>query len=87
MHETAGVATIAVAGTLLVLTVLLVRPRIPRVAVDALVALESAAVALGGLMLLDDVGVGMWILTPIVVAALGVVNERALFAGEGPLRT
>ncbi len=87
MHETAGAITIAVAGTLLVLTVWRLRPRIPRTGLDILLALEGAAVGVGGLFFLDDVGVGAWILTPIALATIAVLHVKVLFAGSGPLRT
>ena len=87
MHETAGAITIAVAGALLVLTVWRLRPRMSRRGLDILLALEGAAVGVGGLLFLDDVGLGAWILTPIALATIAVLHVKVLFAGSGPLRT
>jgi|SoimicmetaTmtHMA_FD_contig_31_6342178_length_380_multi_3_in_0_out_0_1 hypothetical protein len=87
MHETVGAITIAVAGTLLVLTVWRLRPRMSPMGLDVLLALEGAAVGVGGLFFLDDVGMGAWILTPIALATIAVLHVKVLFAGSGPLRT
>lgn len=87
MHETAGVITIALAGALLVLTVWRLRARMSRTGLDILLALEGAAVGVGGLLFLDSVGLGAWILTPIALATIAVLHVKVLFAGSGPLRT
>ena len=87
MHETAGAITIAVAGALLVLTVWRLRLRMSRTGLDILLALEGAAVGVGGLLFLEDVGLGAWILTPIALATIAVLHVKVLFAGSGPLRT
>jgi predicted membrane-bound mannosyltransferase len=86
MHETAGAITIAVAGGLLILTVWRLRPRMSSTGLDVLLALEGAAVGIGGLFFLDDVGLAAWILTPIALATIAVLHVKVLFAGSGPLR-
>jgi len=47
----------------------------------------GAGLGMGGLLLLHDVGVASWVLTPVGLAAATVVHRRLLFAGDGPLRT
>lgn len=63
------------------------RQRYANGVVDALLGVEGAALGIGGLLLVDDVGVGSWVLTPLALAVLAPVHVRALFGGEGPFRT
>lgn len=63
------------------------RQRYANGVVDALLGVEGAALGIGGLLLVDDVGVGSWVLTPLALAVLAPVHVRALFAGDGPFRT
>jgi hypothetical protein len=82
-----GVAVIVASTALLVVTAAWVRLRAAAPVVDALVAMSAAGVAVGGLMLLDDVGTSSWIAAPAVLAMAAVLHVRALFAGSGPFRT
>jgi hypothetical protein len=54
---------------------------------DAILALVGAAIGVGGLALQDDVGVWSWVVAPLAIGVLLPLHVRALFAGEGPLRT
>ncbi|MEP7060030.1 MAG: hypothetical protein ABI828_04805 [Actinomycetota bacterium] len=88
MHTGAGIVVIVVAVALLVLTSIVLRPRIPRPATDLLAASSGAAVAIGGLLLLhDDVSMASWIAAPVVLGLLAVAHTRMLFGGGGPFRT
>ena len=88
MHTGAGVVIIVAGVALLVITALVLRPRIPRPMTDCLAAGGGAAVGLGGLLLLDgDVSAASWVVAPLVLALLSTVHIRALFSGSGPFRT
>ncbi len=87
MHRTEGIVVIVVAATLLVATAGWVRPRIAPARTDVLLALEGAALGLGGLLVQHGVGTAAWILTPLAIALVAVLHVRVLFAGSGPLRT
>jgi hypothetical protein len=76
------VSVAVVAGTLVAM-----RERLPRTWIDVLVALGSAGIALGGLLLLDDVGPWSWVVAPVLLAGCGVLQWRLLFAPGGPMRT
>lgn len=83
----AGLALLAICAVAIVATAGPLRTRLPDRLVDAALALEGAGLALGGLLLLDDVGTGSWIVGPAALAILTPLHVRALFAGEGPFRT
>jgi hypothetical protein len=55
--------------------------------VDALLAVEGAGLAVGGLLLIDDVGTWSWVVGPAVLAIITPIHVRTLFAGDGPFRT
>lgn len=74
-----ALAIVATAGPL--------RGRLPRVLVDASLALEGATLAAGGLLFIDDVGAASWVVGPLALAMMVPLHVRALFAGEGPFRT
>lgn len=82
-----GIALIVVAATMGTVTAIVLRTRLRAIMVDALVGTCGAAAAVGGLLLVRDVGVAAWILTPPFLAAVAVAHVRALFASSGPLRT
>jgi hypothetical protein len=86
MKQTAGVWVLAVGGLAFLAVVIWVRPRVSGSVGLGLVAVCSAVLASGGLLVQHDPGVAAWVLTPPVVAFLGVVHVRAMFAGSGPLR-
>jgi hypothetical protein len=86
MNQAAGVWVLGVGSVAFLTVVVYVRPRVSPVLALGLVALCSAVLAVGGLLVQHDPGVAAWVLTPLVVAFLGVVHTRAMFAGSGPLR-
>jgi hypothetical protein len=86
MRQTTGVWVLAVGGLAFLAVVIWVRPRVSARVGLGLVAVCSAVLASGGLLVQHDPGVAAWVLTPPVVAFLGVVHVRAMFAGSGPLR-
>ncbi len=83
----AGVTLIAGSWALFAGTALWIRRHAPAWVVDTLLALAGVGVAIGGLLLLSDVSVASWIVAPLFLAVASVVHVRALFAGNGPLRT
>jgi hypothetical protein len=87
MHPAAGIAIIVVASVLAAVTGGRLRTRLPKPAIDVLMALSGAGIGAGGLMTLDGVGAGSWIVAPAILAIVAPLHVRALFAGEGPLRT
>ena len=87
MNVPAAWALVSASAIVLVLAAFPLRRRLhPRV-VDGLVALAGAGIGVGGLLFLDDVGPGSWILAPVFLAIGALAHVRALFAGAGPLRT
>jgi hypothetical protein len=79
--------TLLASAALLLWTVLVVRPGSSQRAVDVLLGLGAAGVAIGGLLLQQDVGLFSWLITPVLLAALAIAHVRVLFAGTGPMRT
>jgi hypothetical protein len=86
MEHTAGVWLLAFGAAAFLGVVIVVRPRVASAVTLTLVGVCSAVLAAGGLLVQHDPGVAAWVLTPLVVAALGVVHVRAMFLGSGPLR-
>jgi hypothetical protein len=87
MHPAAGIAVIVVGGALALLVGGWLRRTFPPAAVDALMALAGALIAVGGLLMLDDVNAASWIAGPVMLAVIAPLNVRALFARGGPFRT
>lgn len=88
MHTGAGIAIVAAAAVLLIITALVLRPRLPQRATDILTALGGAGVGAGGLLLLDrDVSLASWIAAPVILALAALAHSRMLFGGAGPFRT
>jgi hypothetical protein len=87
MHPTAGVAIVVVASGMAVIVGGWLRTTLPPLATDALMALSGALIAVGGLLMIDDVNTASWIAGPVMLAVIAVVNVRALFARGGPFRT
>jgi len=87
MRPVAGALTLVACAVAILFTASFLRTRLPRTAIDALLAAEGAGLAVGGLLLLDDVGTASWIAGPVALAILTPLHVRALFAGEGPFRT
>ena len=63
------------------------RTRLPRLAIDAMMALAGAVIGFGGLLFLHDVELSSWIVGPLLVGVIALLHVRALFGGEGPFRT
>lgn len=82
-----GTALVVASGVALLATVFALRNRRPARVIDMLFAVEGAALASGGLLLVDDVGAASWLAAPLVMAVTAPLHVRVLFAGEGPLRT
>jgi hypothetical protein len=87
MDRSGGWVTIAVSAALFLGAAFPLRGRVGPRATDVLVAIGGAGVGIGGLLLLEDVGIASWVVAPLVLAVGGVVHVRVFFAGEGPLRT
>jgi hypothetical protein len=77
----AGGGLIAVAATFPL------RGRVSEPVRRAVLAAGGVIVGLGAIGLRESPSVAEWILTPLVLGALGVFHDRLLFAGEGPRRT
>ena len=82
-----GTVLLVVAAAAMVATTFTLRTRLPAGAIDLLLAAEGASLAVGGLLLVGDVGVASWLVGPLVVAVMAPLHVRVLFAGEGPFRT
>ena len=87
MVDLVGWAVIAASAALVAGTWFGLRDRAaPRIC-DACSGLGGIGVGAGGLLLVSDVGVVSWVLTPALLGVGLIVHRRLLFAGEGPLRT
>ncbi len=75
------------ASVLALVTGAWLRTRLPRLAIDATMALAGAGIGVGGLLFRHHVGLSSWIVGPVLVAVIALLQVRALFAGEGPFRT
>jgi len=87
VSDGAGIATLVTSVIVALAATFRLRRRWAPLAVDALLAVSGAGLAVGGLLFVDDVGVGSWVLAPLALALLTPIHVRALFAGEGPFRT
>ena len=87
MHPVAGVVVIVAGSVLALLVGWWLRTTLPQAATDALMALAGALIAVGGLLMLDDVNTASWIAGPVMLAVIAPLNVRALFARGGPFRT
>jgi hypothetical protein len=87
VNRTAGALIVVGFASAALLVVLVLRRRLPRVAIDVLIAGCGAGMGLGALRFQTDVSETAWVLTPVVGAAAAVWHVRALFGGTGPLRT
>ena len=79
----AGVATIVGASVLGLLTVFVLWHRVPAAAAYALTTVWGIGVAVGGLLVQDDVGAASWVLAIAVLAVLGPVHARLVFGPPG----
>jgi hypothetical protein len=87
VNTVAGSVALVACGVAILVTASFLRRRLPPRVVDGLLALEGAGLAVGGLLLVDDVGAASWIVGPAALALVTPVHVRALFGGEGPFRT
>ena len=87
MYPAAGSAILFTASALALVTAGWLRARLPRLAIDATMALAGAGIGVGGLLFLHDVGLSSWIAGPLLLGVIALLHVRALFAGEGPFRT
>jgi hypothetical protein len=79
----AGVATILGASALGLLTVFVLWRRVPAAAAYALTVVWGIGVAVGGLLVQDDVGVASWVVAVAVLGAIGPVHARLVFGPPG----
>lgn len=86
-HVELGTAILVASAVALLATTFALRNRRPARVIDLLLAVEGAALASGGLLLVDDVGAASWLAAPLVMAVMTPLHVRVLFAGEGPFRT
>jgi len=54
---------------------------------SAVLAASGAGIAIGCLLVQDQVDTASWIIAPVAGAILAVVHARVLFAPGGPFRT
>ena len=87
MYPAAGSAILVTASALALVTAGWLRPRLPRPAIDATMALAGGGIGVGGLLFRHDVGPSSWIVGPLLLAVIALLHVRALFGGEGPFRT
>lgn len=79
----AGVATIVGASVLGLLTVIVLWHRVSAVLAYALTTVWGIGLAVGGLLVQDDVGVASWVLAVAVLGAIGPVHARLVFGPPG----
>jgi hypothetical protein len=83
MSTGAGVATIAGSSALGLLTVLVLWRRMPAAAAYALMASCGVGVAVGGLLVQDDVGTASWVVTVVALGVVAPVHARLVFGPPG----
>jgi hypothetical protein len=79
----AGVVTIAGASALGLLTVFVVWRRVPAAAAYALMASCGVGVAVGGLLVQDDVGTASWVVAVVALGVVTPVHARLVFGPPG----
>ncbi len=87
MGDVAGWAIVAFSTATLAIGASVLRRRISGVLMTLIAAAAGAGVALGGLLVVGDVGLGSWIVAPLVLGVAVPLQVRALFAPGGPFRT
>ena len=83
MSTGAGVATIVGASALGLLTVFVLWRRLPAAAAFALTALWGVGVAVGGLLVQDDVGTASWVVAVVGLGVISPVHARLVFGPPG----
>jgi hypothetical protein len=79
----AGVATIAGASVLGMLTVFVLWRRLPPVVAFAVIAACGVGLAVGGLLVQDDVGKASWVVAIVALGVLAPVHARLVFGPPG----
>lgn len=82
-----GIVLMAAGALAFVISIVGVRSRRSLAAWTAALALSSATLVTGALLLQDDPDLASWLIGPPLGAVLGVANIRSLFASGGPFRT
>lgn len=82
-----GPATIALTTVIFLAGLIGVRSGRAIGAWSALLAASGAGIAIGCLLVQDQVDPASWIIAPVAGAILAVVHARVLFAPGGPFRT
>ena len=77
---------LAVGGLIVAASMFPLRGRLSEPPRLAVLVVGGVVVGLGAIGLQDHPTAVEWILTPLVLGALGVLHDRLLFAGEGPRR-
>ncbi len=83
MSTGAGVATIVGASALGLLTVFLLWRRLPAAAAFAVMAVCGVGLAVGGLLVQDDVGTASWVVAVVALGVLTPVHARLVFGPPG----
>lgn len=83
MSTGAGVATIVGASVLGLLTVFVLWRRLRAAAAFAVIAVCGVGVAVGGLLVQDDVGTASWVVAVAVLGVLTPVHARLVFGPPG----
>ncbi|HEY2965977.1 MAG TPA: hypothetical protein VGJ99_06815 [Actinomycetota bacterium] len=83
MSTGAGVATIVGASVLGLLTVFVLWRRLPAAAAFAVISVCGVGVAVGGLLVQDDVGTASWVVAVAVLGVLTPVHARLVFGPPG----
>lgn len=80
----AGIATIACAGGVGLVTVFFLWHRIPAPAAYGIVAACGVGLAAGGLLVQDEAGAASWLLALAALGVLAPVHTRLVFGPPGP---
>ena len=83
MSTGAGVATIVGASALGLLTVFVLWHRVPPAAALAVIAACGVGLAVGGLLVQDDVGTASWVVAIVALGVLAPVHARLVFGPPG----
>ena len=83
MSTGAGVVTLAGASALGLLTVFVLWRRVPAAAAYALMASCGVGVAVGGLLVQDDVGTAAWVVAVVALGVVTPVHARLVFGPPG----
>ena len=83
MSTAAGVATIVGASALGLLTVFVLWRRLPAAASFAVIGACGVGLAVGGLLVQDDVGTASWVVAVVALGVLAPVHARLVFGPPG----